>query len=103
MPSQGRLLAVAAVSDRAGEGVALASAASPVAGREPLLPLGGGAVRPAVAVDAPAELALDPVVADRGRRVEAVRDVGGGDALDEAGLDRVVGPDPGVAVRLQLQ
>ena len=52
--------------------------------------------------DATLRALLDAVVADRRRRVERVGDVLAGDVLDEAGVERVADPEPGVAVRLQL-
>ena len=60
-------------------------------------------MRPALGVDAARGLLLDPVVADRGRGVETVGDVGVGELLDEAGLHGVGGPDAGVAVGLELE
>src|SRR3954454_4028742 len=92
------------------EGVALVGVARLVAGAEPLLPLGRRAVREAVLVDpAAAEVALDEVVADPGGGVQRPVDVVLGDLGDQrlTGLvghrRRVVGPDAGEAVGLQLQ
>ena len=59
-------------------------------------------MRPALRVHLPLRLLLDPVVSDRGRRVEAGVDVVLGQLLDQPGLDSVGGPDPGVAVSLEL-
>src|SRR4051794_5916923 len=70
------------MSDVAGEGVAAARVAAPVAGAEPLLSLRGGAVGPGLAVDPTLELLLDPVVADGSRSVEPVVDVALGDRPD---------------------
>ena len=74
-----------------------------VARVEPLLARGGRAVGPALRIDTARGALLDAVVADGGGRVQPVRDVLVGQVLDEAGLDRVRGPDAGVAVGLQLQ
>src|SRR3954452_5843332 len=84
------------------EGVAAVRVAGVVPVAEPVLALGGRAVRPRLAVDAPGRGPLDAVVTDRGGGVEPVLDVGRGDLLDQRGVDRVRGPDPGVAVGLQL-
>ena len=59
---------------------------------EPALPLLGGAVRPRLGIDLSLHLLLDAVVADRGGRVEAPRDVVVGELLDVAGVDRVRRP-----------
>jgi hypothetical protein len=60
-------------------------------------------VGPRLAVDAAGRRLLDAVVAHRGGGVEAVRDVGLRDALDQRGVDRVRRPHPGEAVGLQLE
>src|SRR4029453_14099515 len=97
-------------SDRPAEGVALGGVAGAVAGLEPLLALGRGAVGEAVRVHLALEPLLEGVVADGGGGVQAVGDVLLGDALDQgvapvrAGLGGgVVGPQAGAAARLELQ
>ena len=74
-----------------------------VPGREPALALLRRPVGPRLAVDGSGGRPLDPVVADRGRRVEPVGDVGRGDLGDQRGVDGVRRPHAGVAVGLQLQ
>src|SRR4030095_2268417 len=92
------------------EGAARAWVSGAVAGLEPLLALGRGAVGEAVRVDLALEPFLEGVVADGGGGVEAVGDVLVGDALDQgvtavgAGLGGgVVGPQAGGAVGLEVQ
>ena len=70
-------------SDVAAEGVAGVGVAGPVAGREPALPLLGGAVRPGLRADPALGALLDPVVADRRRGVERDLDVLLGRRLDQ--------------------
>ena len=88
------------------EGVALRRVGAVEAPVEPLLALLGGAVGPGLGVDLHAGLLLDAVVADGGRRGQALLDVAPLEA-DVAALaaplvDRLR-PDPGVAVGLQLE
>ncbi len=91
-----------------GERVAVLQVAALVAGGEPALSLGRGAVGPGVLVDPAARLLLDAVVADRGRGRQRRADVRCRQRLEEgravAGRRRrrVVGPDPGQAVGHQL-
>ncbi|CDZ88194.1 hypothetical protein RHRU231_390111 [Rhodococcus ruber] len=80
-----------------------------VPGEEPLLPLFGRAVRPALGVDPPAGGGLDPVVADGGGRRQGVADVLVAERLQERLpgvrirlLVGVVRPRAGVAVGLQF-
>src|SRR5215212_3393635 len=88
--------------DRAGERVAGGRLAVLVAAAEPPASLLRGAVRPLLRIDLTLGRLLDPVVADGGRRVEAVVDVGLRQLLEKARRDRVRGPDAGVAVGLEL-
>src|SRR4051812_2636851 len=89
-------------SERVGrERVAAAGVAGAVARLEPALALRGRAVREGLRVDAAGRALLDAVVADRGRGVEAVRDVLLGQVLDEAGVDGVRRPHARVAVGLE--
>ena len=71
-----------------GEGVAGLRVAAVVAGAEPLLPLGGGAVGEGVRVDAAAGLLLDRVVADGAGGVQALLDVLFGDAGEDRSARR---------------
>ena len=86
------------------EGVAALDVARPVAGGEPLLALLRRPVGEALGVDPPLRLLLDPVVADGSGGVLGLGDVvlGELDPVLRGGVGEV-GPDPGVAVRLQLQ
>src|SRR6185295_8078307 len=86
-----------------GECVAFVRVARLVARAEPALTLLRRPVRPRLPIDAAGGGALDAVVTDRGGGIEAVTDVGGRDPLDQRGVDRVGGPDAGVAVCLQLE
>jgi N-glycosylase/DNA lyase len=73
-----------------------------IADREPVLPLGRGAVRPRVGVNPALRLLLDAVVADRGGRVQTVGDVRPAQGGQIAGLGGVVRPDAGEAIGLEL-
>src|SRR5690348_7773944 len=84
------------------EGVAGPRVAAVVAGREPAHPLLGRAVGEAVGIDPALGLLLDVVVADRLRGIVRRLDVARGERLQEAGRGRVVRPDPGVAIGLEL-
>src|ERR671937_2515342 len=86
--------------DGAGEGVAGRRRPVFIPAREPAAALFGRAVRPRFRVHLALRLLLDAVVADRSGGVEAVVDVGLREFLDETGVDRVCGPDAGVAVGL---
>src|SRR4029453_11276112 len=90
-----------------GEGVAVGGIAGVVAGPEPALALLGRAVRPGLGPDVDPGLLLEPVVADSFGRGQALLDVavlqGHVAALLAAALGHRVGPDPGVAVGLELQ
>src|SRR5581483_4991373 len=88
--------------DPAGESVAGVWVAGLVAGREPVLALLGGAVRPLLGPHAALELLLEAVVADGGRGVERVGDVRVGRRREVASFCCVARPDAGVAVGLQL-
>src|SRR4051812_9542230 len=70
--------------DRAAERVAIGGRAALVAGREPFLTLGRGAVGPRLRVDLALELLLDPVVAHGRRSVERLRDVVVGQRVEKA-------------------
>src|SRR3954447_18281613 len=85
------------------EGVASGRVPGAIAAVEPPLALGRGAVGPALLVDAARRALLDAVVAHRRSGVETIGDVLRREVLDEAGLDRVGGPDAGIAVGLQLE
>ena len=61
------------------------------------------AVRPALGIDLALRLLLDPVIADRRSRVQPLVDVLLGQLLEEPLLHGVGGPDPCVAVRLELE
>src|SRR5689334_21655037 len=74
-----------------------------VARGEPLLALLRGAVGPGLLVHLARRLLLKPVVAYCLGGIEALGDVGVRHGFDVAGLDRVVSPDAGEAVRLQLR
>ena len=80
--------------DPAGERVAGVRIAAAIAGLEPPLPLRRGPVRPRLAIHLALDLALDPVVADGGGRVERLRD---SSSLTDVGtrLDGVGEPDAG--------
>src|SRR3954451_13742921 len=70
---------------------------------EPLVSLLRRAVRPALGVDLSLDLRLDPVVADRRRRVERLRDIGLRHVGDDLRRRSMVGPYPGEAIGLQLE
>src|SRR3954467_9893420 len=70
---------------------------------EPLVSLLRRAVRPALGVDLTLDLRLDPVVADRRRRVERLGDVGLRHVGDDLRRRGMVGPHPGEAIGLQLE
>src|SRR5262245_25555961 len=94
--SRGRL-------DRAGERIAGIRVTGLVAGAEPVDALLRRAVRPRLRVDLPSSSFLDPVVTDRGGRVERLVNVGLAERLGvKAGLDCVLSPHTRIAVRLQL-
>ena len=59
-------------------------------------------MRPRLGRDPTLRRLLDAVVPDRLRCVERVGHVLSGDVLDEAGVERMSDPEPGVAVRLEL-
>ena len=84
------------------ERVAAVRVAGLPAGREPLLALGGRAVRPRLRIHAALRLLLDPVVADGRGGAQRILHVGGRHLRQVAGLLRVVRPDAGEAVGLQL-
>src|SRR3954454_14842347 len=85
------------------EGVAGVGVSGAIAGREPLLPLSGRAVRPRLRVDLSLELLLEAVVADRGCGVEPVGDVGLRQLGDVTRAHRTVRPYAGEAIGLQLE
>src|ERR1700750_2742883 len=89
-------------SDLAAEGVTGPWSAGLVAAFEPVLALRRGTVRPGLPVDLPLRLRLDPVVSDGRGGVECVGDVCLREGDDVPGLRRVVRPDTGEAVCLQL-
>src|SRR5689334_5724509 len=89
-------------SDGGVERVALARRSRLVADREPVLPLGGRPMGPALGIDLALRLGLDPVVADRRGRVQRFADLLLRRRFEETGRGGVVGPDAGVAVGLEL-
>src|SRR5215208_1049489 len=89
--------------ERRAERVARGRLAALVADGEPVLALARRSVRPRFGIDPALCPGLDPVVADRGGGVQAVGDVVLGQVGQEAGLRRVIRPDPREAVGLELR
>src|SRR5688572_23718219 len=82
------------------EGIAIVDAAGLEPAAEPGHALPGRAVGPRLGVRPRAGLLLDPVVADRRRRVQRLFDVAG---LEDVALGRRMPPDAGEAVGLELE
>src|SRR5215207_6319063 len=82
------------------ERVAVGRLAALAAAVEPLVPLGGRAVREGVGVHLASRLLLEPIVADRLGRPDRLVDVAG---VEVAGLEHRLRPYARVAVGLQLQ
>ena len=59
-------------------------------------------MRERIGRDASLRLLLDAIVADGSRGIEASRDIGVGQPHDVACLNRVIGPNAGEAIGLQL-
>src|SRR5688572_24864414 len=100
LPSRRRLSSMRVIPAFLVESVARGGVARTQARREPALPIGRGAVRERVGRHRTPGAALQSVVANGSRRGQAFFDVAG---LEHAhGLIRVIGPDAGEAVGLQL-
>src|SRR4051794_3574999 len=89
-------------SDLTLEGVAGADRAGLITGQKPLLPLRCRAMGPRLGPHATLGRLLDPVVADRCRRIEAQGNIVLGRCGQKTCLRSMLRPDPSVAVSLQL-